>query len=69
MDSQTEFVRIYEKFSYGFRVASYDPSHPLVIDPTLSYSTYLGGSSEDYGYAIAVDASGNAYITGYTYSL
>jgi hypothetical protein len=35
---------------------------------TLSYSTYLGGTSDDYGYAIAVDSTGAAYVTGYTYS-
>ncbi|MFB3896150.1 MAG: SBBP repeat-containing protein [bacterium] len=34
----------------------------------LVYSTYLGGSDEDWGTAIAVDAAGNAYITGYTQS-
>ena len=52
----------------GFRVAGYDPKRALVIDPVLSYSTYLGGSGDDKGYSIAVDASGNAYVTGYTYS-
>ncbi|MBL6978782.1 MAG: SBBP repeat-containing protein [Desulfobacteraceae bacterium] len=56
------------KFSYGFQVASYNPSYPLIIDPTLSYSTYLGGSSSDAGTGIAVDSSGNAYLTGYTNS-
>jgi Beta-propeller repeat/FG-GAP-like repeat len=52
----------------GFEVASYDKSEPLIIDPVLRYSTYLGGSGYDQGYAVAADASGNAYVTGYTYS-
>jgi hypothetical protein len=52
----------------GFAVGSYDLSRPLVIDPVLSYSTYLGGSARGQGYGIAVDPAGNAYVTGYTYS-
>ncbi|MCG2772559.1 MAG: SBBP repeat-containing protein [Desulfobacterales bacterium] len=52
----------------GFDVAAYDRTYPLVIDPVLVYSTYLGGSRFDVGNAIAVDAGGFAYVTGYTYS-
>src|SRR5438445_1784177 len=48
----------------GFKVTAYDATRPLVIDPVLSYSTYLGGSQDDYGWGIAVDALGNAYATG-----
>ncbi|HVM62484.1 MAG TPA: SBBP repeat-containing protein [Verrucomicrobiae bacterium] len=52
----------------GFRVASYDRRRPLVIDPVLVYSTYLGGSGYygDYGNGITVDSAGNAYIIGGT---
>ncbi len=52
----------------GFEIARYDTSKPLVIDPALSYSTYLGGSEQDDAHGIAVDASGNAYVTGFTSS-
>jgi hypothetical protein len=51
-----------------FQIAAYDRSKPLVIDPTLTYSTYLGGSGDNIGRSIAVDASGNAYVTGITTS-
>jgi len=52
----------------GFQVGPYDRSRPLVIDPVLSYSTYLGGSGADRGASIAVDLLGNAYVTGQTSS-
>jgi len=53
----------------GFQLAAYDTTRPLIIDPVvLSYSTYLGGSDEDWAGGIAVDADGNAYVTGYTRS-
>src|SRR5207247_134845 len=56
------------KNQIGFQVARYDATRPLVIDPTFSYSTYLGGSNADYAYGIAVDTAGSAYVTGYTWS-
>jgi hypothetical protein len=52
----------------GFQVAAYDRTRPLIIDPVLSYATYFGGTSDDAGNGIAVDASGNAYLTGKTTS-
>jgi beta-propeller repeat-containing protein len=54
--------------SYSFSIKSYRPGYPLVIDPTLLYSTYLGGSREDFGTSIAADATGAAYITGWSRS-
>ncbi len=52
----------------GFRVGAYDASKPLVIDPVLAYSTYLGGSDDDQSLAVAVDSAGRAYVTGQTFS-
>lgn len=54
--------------SYGFTVNSFDRKTDLVIDPTLLYSTFLGGSATDQGNAIASDAAGNAYVAGMTES-
>lgn len=50
----------------GFQIAAYDTGKPIVIDPVLSYSTYLGGGQHEQGRGIAVNASGNAYVTGMT---
>ena len=55
--------------SIGFALGEYNPYQPLTIDPTLIYSTYLGGSSFDGAKSVAVDFAGNAYITGVTHSI
>ena len=52
----------------AFEVAAYDKTRPLVIDPVLVYSTYLGGSGNDEAWSIAVDSLGSAYVTGTTSS-
>jgi hypothetical protein len=54
------------KREVGFQVGDYDGSQPLIIDPVLSYSTYLGGTGGDTAYGIAVDSLGSAYVTGTT---
>ncbi|MEA2532149.1 MAG: hypothetical protein QOG89_3793 [Thermomicrobiales bacterium] len=48
----------------GFWVDRYDPIRPLVIDPVLVYSTFLGGDGLDEGRDITVDATGHAYVAG-----
>ena len=52
----------------GFSLGAYDHSKALVIDPILSYLTYLGGSMQDQINGIAVDSSGSVYVVGTTYS-
>jgi Beta-propeller repeat/Cep192 domain 4/Abnormal spindle-like microcephaly-assoc'd, ASPM-SPD-2-Hydin len=50
----------------AFQLSEYDGSKPLVIDPVLIYSTYLGGTGNDNPKGIAVDSNGNVYLAGYT---
>ena len=52
----------------GFRIGPYDTERTLVIDPVLTYSTYLGGSGVDTAFEVVVDGDGNAYLTGTTAS-
>ena len=52
---------------FGFRVGSYDPQKALVVDPVvLLYTGYIGGSGGYVGWGIAMDPTGNVYVTGYT---
>ena len=53
----------------GFEVGSYDENRPLIIDPVLSYSTFLGGANAETGYGIAADSEGNIYVAGSTVSV
>ena len=53
---------------YGFVVDGYDRSRPLVIDPAIDFSTFVGGTGSDAGRGIDVDAEGNIYVTGQTAS-
>src|SRR5690606_31611500 len=62
---------------YPTTAGAYDPSHNGISDvfvtklnaagSALTYSTFLGGSDVDIGYGIAIDSSGNAFVTGYSF--
>ncbi|MEJ2682958.1 MAG: SBBP repeat-containing protein [Candidatus Sulfobium sp.] len=56
------------KNEVGFSVAKYDARFPLIIDPIYQWNTFYGSSSDDYGNGIAVDGSGNVYVTGESYA-
>ncbi|MFO0984974.1 MAG: SBBP repeat-containing protein [Planctomycetota bacterium] len=61
--------RLLDAHRFGFDVTRTDPSARLCIDPTLTYSTYLGGSGLDDARDVAVDSTGAAYVTGITESM
>lgn len=55
---------IHRNNEISLRVGRYDKTKPLIIDPVISYASYLGGQGTDTAYAIAIDQSGSAYIAG-----
>lgn len=61
--------RLIDEHTAGFEVDRYDASLPLVIDPVISYSTYLGGTGMSAVTGLAVDSGGNLYVTGWTEEL
>ncbi|TFH09747.1 MAG: hypothetical protein E4H14_03840 [Candidatus Thorarchaeota archaeon] len=65
----TFIMGIEDDCGFGFQIdADYNEGLPLIIDPYLHYSTFVGGSSDDQGRSIALDSSNNVYVTGYTTS-
>ncbi len=57
---------VLDSTTYGFSVEKYDVHYDLAIDPLIA-STFIGGNDADFGYAMAIDSSGNVYVTGETY--
>jgi hypothetical protein len=61
---EVSFRSLREK-EVGFKVESHDPQFPLVIEPVLSWNTFMGSVNYYYGHlGIALDGSGNVYVTG-----
>ena len=52
--------------SIAFDLGDYDPARPLIIDPVITYATYMGGTAQSAITALAVDTSGNLYAAGWT---
>ena len=61
--------RLLDARTAGFEVNTYDASLPLVIDPVISYSTYLGGSGLGAVTSVAIDGAGDLYAAGWTEAL
>ncbi len=58
--------RITDEGNVGFQIGAFDSSKPLVIDPVLVHSTYLGGRGFDQGTGVAIDAVGSIFVAGTT---
>ncbi|MCX5870817.1 MAG: SBBP repeat-containing protein [Deltaproteobacteria bacterium] len=50
----------------GFKAGTYNKDHELIIDPTYQWHTFYGSGADDYASDIAVDCSGNVYVTGWS---
>ncbi len=61
--------RLLDSHTVAFELGSYDRAKPLVIDPVISYATYLGGSNTGAVTGTAVDSNGNLYLAGWTAAL
>ncbi len=64
---QADYV-VHGRRRVSFRIGAYDRSRTLIVDPALVYAKYFGGGGLAASWAIAVDGSGSAYVTGYTRS-
>ena len=60
--------RVTSNHEVGYWAGSYDHALPLVFDPGMIWSTFVGGTGADYIYAVAADGQGNLYVAGYTSS-
>jgi hypothetical protein len=58
--------RVEEEGTVSFRLGEYNRKYPLVIDPSYQWHTFYGSNGWDRGTGIALDASGNVYVTGYS---
>jgi hypothetical protein len=69
LSSLSGTFRVISRDSFGFQLdGAHDTGETLIIDPVLSFSTYLGGSGSEYGWGIDVDDEENIYVTGNTFS-
>ncbi len=64
-----KFIRVAGN-TVGFEFAGYDKTRTFIIDPKINlvYSTFAGGIHDDQAYGVALDAAGNAYVTGFAAS-
>jgi len=60
--------RMVSRDTIGFAVGKFDATRALVIDPVMSFSTFIGGAKAEFGWGIAVDAANNIYVAGETLS-